>query len=886
MPVQPCRRLIAGAYLMSAVLLTLCLGAQAWGQPALPPEIAQRERRGCIQHVPTAPGGAKSLWMTNLWTGGVIPYVFDANTTPAQHAAMREAMNTLEGVANLHFVPRTGQANYLTIRDSTGNNSHVGMIGGAQTVNVFNWNFRFVMVHELMHALGVQHEQSRPDRGQYVTINTGNIAVDAGQCGGSCSHNFDIIQGAVHGAYDFDSVMHYGQNAFSVNGQPTITVLPPNQAWQPLIGQLTHLSAGDIAGLVSRYGAVPSAPWTQRTVSGPSARDGHALVYDSFRNRAVLFGGMTSSGRSAETWEWNGTAWTQRVVTGPSSRHLHAMAYDSVRRVTVLFGGSTSSTYTNETWEWNGTAWAQRAVAGPSARNMHAMAYDAVRGVTVLYGGATSSSGRSAETWEWNGTSWTQRNAPGPTGRAAHALAYDARRGVCVLTGGQAAGGAFPGDTWEWDGFAWTQRATSGPSGRYQTAMAYDPVRAVTALYGGWNGASISSENWDWSGTAWLQRAGASPSGRYNHAMAHDTVRGVTVLFGGVTAAGRNAETWELGTPCASPTISSHPTNQAGCSNFFTATFSVTAASTGAVTYQWRKGGATIADVAGHRSGCTTPTLTITQANTSDAGTYDCIVTSVCGSTTSNAAVLTANTSPTPVSASANPPSICVGQSSTLSAAAVGNPLIRWYNAATNTLVTSPVSPSVTTTYYAVSNPFSCPSNRSQLVTVTVGTAPSAPTAVLPGSPAETSYCTPPSSITLQAVGGSGGTTSWRKSEGSPDGCGSASITGGANGTLVVTPAPAVTTTYYARTVGACGESACASITINVGCSADLGGTGGVAVADCSLDNNDFVVFIDYFFVGDPRADRGSTGGQPGGDGVFDNNDFVVFIDQFFGGCP
>ncbi len=68
-------------------------------------------------------------------------------------------------------------------------------------------------------------------------------------------------------------------------------------------------------------------------------------------------------------------------------------------------------------------------------------------------------------------------------------------------------------------------------------------------------------------------------------------------------------------------------------------------------------------------------------------------------------------------------------------------------------------------------------------------------------------------------------------------------------------------------------------------CPADIGTTGGVPGGDGTLDNNDFIVFIDYFFNSDPRADRGTTGGVPGSDGQFDNNDFIVFIDQFFAGC-
>jgi len=63
---------------------------------------------------------------------------------------------------------------------------------------------------------------------------------------------------------------------------------------------------------------------------------------------------------------------------------------------------------------------------------------------------------------------------------------------------------------------------------------------------------------------------------------------------------------------------------------------------------------------------------------------------------------------------------------------------------------------------------------------------------------------------------------------------------------------------------------------------ADVGGVGGAPGADGHLDNNDFVVFIDYFFGQNPIADQGSTGGVAGADGVYDNNDFIVFIDNFF----
>ncbi len=63
---------------------------------------------------------------------------------------------------------------------------------------------------------------------------------------------------------------------------------------------------------------------------------------------------------------------------------------------------------------------------------------------------------------------------------------------------------------------------------------------------------------------------------------------------------------------------------------------------------------------------------------------------------------------------------------------------------------------------------------------------------------------------------------------------------------------------------------------------ADLGAQGGLPGQDNLLNNNDFIVFIDYFFNQNALADFGIQGGVAGHDGAFDNNDFIAFIDAFF----
>ena len=95
-----------------------------------------------------------------------------------------------------------------------------------------------IIAHEFMHALGFWHEQSRADRDDFIKVVEENIQDKKENNFMKRSYDENDFLDL---PYDYNSVMHYSEMAFSKNGLPTI---------QPLknvpIGQRKTLSEIDI----------------------------------------------------------------------------------------------------------------------------------------------------------------------------------------------------------------------------------------------------------------------------------------------------------------------------------------------------------------------------------------------------------------------------------------------------------------------------------------------------------------------------------------------------------------------------------------------------------------------------------------------------------------
>ncbi|XP_013387072.1 zinc metalloproteinase dpy-31 [Lingula anatina] len=133
-----------------------------------------------------------------------------------------------------------------------GCSSSVGEKSGSNHITLGEGCFLPARVaHEIGHTLGFWHEQSRPDRDKYVSVNTDILKDDKYEINFlKMSWKMEDPKGV---EYDMSSVMHYGGNYFIKPGARGFTLVTKNPDMQKVIGQRFYLSFLDVKAVNYRY---------------------------------------------------------------------------------------------------------------------------------------------------------------------------------------------------------------------------------------------------------------------------------------------------------------------------------------------------------------------------------------------------------------------------------------------------------------------------------------------------------------------------------------------------------------------------------------------------------------------------------------------------------
>lgn len=208
------------------------------GDMIVPPDVFYKAEHGMDVDSSRKRGAIRS----RLWPSGVVPYVISrslAGSTSPIYAGMREWSRK----TCIRFKRRTNERAFVMFASSgRGCYSNVGRTGRSQIINLGpGCRTLGIVAHEIGHAIGFFHEQSRSDRDKYVTVLLQNVIPGT-------ENNFrkyprSIID-SLGTPYDYRSLMHYASRAFSKNGRLP-TIITKNPRYQGVIGQRRGLSPID-----------------------------------------------------------------------------------------------------------------------------------------------------------------------------------------------------------------------------------------------------------------------------------------------------------------------------------------------------------------------------------------------------------------------------------------------------------------------------------------------------------------------------------------------------------------------------------------------------------------------------------------------------------------